>query len=287
MSLQLRCLYVHSLALVVTLLLLSAASGGSDKVKNITAVLGRSVTFSCALNNGDSVEGLYIQRVINDKEEKFINGFYNNPLPMEVPEQYQNRTTVNKTGLSVEMRDISVSDEGLYTCVVFINKDPNIFKILLRVKAEYSVPTITAVCGQRSDGGAGQACQLSCSAAGGYPRSAAGWAELNQSLIKVINNWSSADNESKTWTVNQTIMYTCDQPTNISCAIGGAVSENVTICERNLFSLVVIAAIAVVLVFVLLVIFVVVMKCCCGRQQNPGDPSEEVGMPLANSASER
>lgn len=97
--------------------------------------------------------------------------------------------------------------------------------------AEYSVPTITKDCSKPGDGGAGKSCQLSCSAVGGYPQSTVRWTGLNQSLTNVIYNRSSADNESKTWTINQTIMHNCDQPANISCAVGGAVSHTITICE--------------------------------------------------------
>uniref|UniRef100_A0A8C1WT95 Ig-like domain-containing protein n=1 Tax=Cyprinus carpio TaxID=7962 RepID=A0A8C1WT95_CYPCA len=251
------------LALVVTLLLFTATSGDGDgdAVENITAVLGHSVTFRCPSKHSTSVEGLYIQRVKNDKEEDFINGFYIGRVLNVLPE-YRDRTKVNVTELSMEMRNISVSDEGLYKCVVFINNKAEISKILLKVTAEYSVPTITKDCNKPGDGGAGKSCQLSCSAVGGYPQSTVRWTGLNQSLTNVIYNRSSADNESKTWTINQTIVHNCNQPTNISCAVGGSVSHTITICETESFPFVVIVAIAVVLVFVLLLVFVVVMKCC-------------------------
>uniref|UniRef100_A0A673KXK1 Ig-like domain-containing protein n=1 Tax=Sinocyclocheilus rhinocerous TaxID=307959 RepID=A0A673KXK1_9TELE len=226
-------------------------------VKNITAVLGHSVTFRCPSKHSTPVERLYIQRVKNDKVEEFINGF-SRGIEMNVFSEYWDRTKVNETELSMEMRNISVSDEGLYKCVVFINNKPEISNILLKVTAEYSVPTITKDCSKLGDGGAGKSCQLSCSAVGGYPQSTVRWAGLNPNLTNVIYNMSSEDNESKTWTINQTIVYNCDQPTNTSCAVGGAVSHTISI------------SIVVVLVFVLLLIFVVVMKCCCRRPQTLG-----------------
>lgn len=277
---------VFSLALVVTLLLLTATSGDSDAVTNITAVLGHSVTFRCPLNHSGPVEGLYIQRVKNDKGEDFVNGFYSIDLP--VTPEYQDRTKVNKTDLSMEMRNISVSDEGLYKCVIFVNKKPKVSKILLKVTAEYSVPTITTDCSERKrgDGSAVQSCQLSCSAVGGYPQKAVRWVELNPSLTSIIYNWSSADNKSKTWTINQTIMYNCHQPTNISCAIGGTVSDAITICETESFPLVVITAIIIVLVFVLLLIFVVVIKCCCRRPPTSEDQAGRADVLLADCHSQ-
>ncbi|KAL0175184.1 hypothetical protein M9458_031152, partial [Cirrhinus mrigala] len=90
---------------------------------------------------------------------------------------------------------------------------------------KYSVPTVKTNCSahKHSDGDAGMNCQLSCSAMGGYPQSTVTWAGLNPSLTSVVYSWSS-DKDSKTWTINQTIVYNCEQQTNVSCAIGGTVS---------------------------------------------------------------
>ncbi|XP_052472851.1 cell adhesion molecule 2 isoform X2 [Carassius gibelio] len=289
MSLQLRCLYTHrySFALVVTMLLLAAASGDSDAAMNIKAVLGHSVTFRCPSNHSEAVERLYIQKIINDKE-KFINGFYKDrDMPWN---EYQIRTKVNKMDLSMEMRNVSVSDEGLYKCYIFDIgvTNPKVSDIILEVTAEYSAPTITPDCTEHRRGvsGTGMSCDLSCSAVGGYPQSTIRWTGLNPSLTNVIYNWSSAHNDSKTWTINQTVTYNCDQQTNVSCAIGGAVSHTITICKTQSFPLKVIAAIAFVLVFALLLIFVVVMKCFCGRQHTPEDQSGDVNVSLTLRASE-
>uniref|UniRef100_A0A8C2JZI3 Ig-like domain-containing protein n=1 Tax=Cyprinus carpio TaxID=7962 RepID=A0A8C2JZI3_CYPCA len=161
---------------------------------------------------------LYVQKVTKDKDT-YINGFYkDNNMPWN---EYHSRTKVNKMDLSMEMRNVSVSDEGQYKCIIFVSgaEKRKISMIILKVTAEYSVPTITTNCTR------------GCSAVGGYPQSFIRWAGLNPSLTSIVYNESSADNESKTWTVNQTIVYNCDQPTNISCAIGGAVSDTITICE--------------------------------------------------------
>lgn len=101
---------------------------------NITAVLGHSVTFRCPSTHSDPVKGLYLQKVINDKDDLFINGFYKGK-DMPVKPAYLSRTKVNEMELSVEMRNISVSDEGLYKCVAFNNKleKTDISEILLKV----------------------------------------------------------------------------------------------------------------------------------------------------------
>uniref|UniRef100_A0A8C1MBL1 Ig-like domain-containing protein n=1 Tax=Cyprinus carpio TaxID=7962 RepID=A0A8C1MBL1_CYPCA len=215
---------------LIFFLLLCVCVGDGDAVESITAVLGHSVTFRCSSKHSTPAERCYIQRVKNNKEEEFISGFYRGQ-PIPVSPEYRNRTKVNVTELSMEMRNISVSDEGLYKCFVFINNKAEISEILLKVTAEYSVPTITKDCNKPGDGGAGKSCQLSCSAVGGYPQSTVRWTGLNQSLTNVIYSRSSADNKSKTWTINQTIVHNCNQPTNISCAVGGSVSHTITICK--------------------------------------------------------
>uniref|UniRef100_A0A9J7ZRA2 Ig-like domain-containing protein n=1 Tax=Cyprinus carpio carpio TaxID=630221 RepID=A0A9J7ZRA2_CYPCA len=271
------------LALVMTTLLLAAASA-----MNIQAVLGHSVTFRCPSNHSEPVEGLYVQKVINNKDE-YINGFYkDNNMPWN---EYHSRTKVNKMDLSMEMRNVSVSDEGQYKCIIFVSgaEKRKISMIILKVTAEYSSPTITSDCSEHRRGvsGTGMSCHLSCSAVGGYPQSNVIWTGLNPSLTNLFYNWSSAQNESKTWTINQTITYNCDQQTNVSCAVGGAVSHTVTICETESFPLRVIAAIVFVLVFVLLLIFVVVMKCYCGRQRARVHLDREgADIPLDSRASE-
>ncbi|RXN31128.1 butyrophilin subfamily 1 member A1-like isoform X3 [Labeo rohita] len=266
------------LALVLTLLLLTATpgtsgtsgtSGDSDVAMNITAVLGHSVTFKCPSTHSKPVNGLYIQRVKNDQEEVFIDGFYKGKN-VQVNPEYQNRTQVNEMELSMEMRNISVSDEGLYKCYVFNNilNTPDItLEILLNVTAEYSVPTIKKDCIKRNDGSTGESCQLSCSAVGGYPKSTVTWVGLNSSEMSGFYNRNLADNVSERWTINQTIIFNCDQPISVSCAIADAVSYTITICEKESFSLQVIIAIIVVLAFVLLILVIIVMKCCCRRSE--------------------
>ncbi|KAK2881693.1 hypothetical protein Q8A67_018961 [Cirrhinus molitorella] len=291
MSSQLRCLDNHkySLAFVVTLLLLTATSGtsgDSDKTMNITAVLGENVTIRCPLTQSTPVERLYIQKVLQNKEDVFINGFVKGRHISANPD-YQHRTEVNEKELSMKMSNISVSDEGLYKCVVFYSAlDKMQTTIYLQITAKYSIPTIKKDCSKRSDGSAGMSCQLSCSALGGYPLSTVTWAGVNQSETNV--NWSSPDNDSKTWTINQTIKLNCDKPINVSCAVGGNVSQTITICEVESFTLRVIAAIAFVLVFVfLLLMFVVVMKCCYRRRQPPEEQLQGFeDVPLADCHSQ-
>ncbi|XP_051717858.1 T-lymphocyte activation antigen CD80 [Ctenopharyngodon idella] len=235
MSSKLLCLYTHrySLALVMTLVLVTATDDDSGPPTKITAVLGDTTTFRCHIQkHGIPVTRLHIIRVLKDSQEIFINGF-DSTRKLDASPEYQIRTKVNKMDLSMEMTNVSVSDEGLYRYVVFFSTVvKKMFKIYLKVTANYSIPTMEKECSEckHGDGAAGKSCQLSCLSVGGYPQSTVSWTGLNLSLINVIHNESSEDPYSKTWTINQTITYNCDQPTSVSCAVGGVVSSTSIFC---------------------------------------------------------
>lgn len=105
-----------------------------DPPTNITAVLGDTTTFRCHIQKlGSPVIRMYIQRVIKDSQEIFINGF-DSSRKLDVHPEYQKRTKVNRTDLSMELTNVSISDEGLYKCVVFSDTmDKEMPKIHLKV----------------------------------------------------------------------------------------------------------------------------------------------------------
>ncbi|XP_067307470.1 putative selection and upkeep of intraepithelial T-cells protein 1 homolog isoform X2 [Pseudorasbora parva] len=259
------------LALVMTLVLTTATPDDNGPPVNLTVDLGSTATIRCPVEkNGIPVTRLYIQKFDTDNIEIFINGFdKSKPLDEKVSLEYQNRTKVNREDLSMEMTNVSVSDEGLYKCVVFFsNMEKKMPQTYLKVRANYSVPTIERECSDHKQGADGKICQLKCSSVGGYPEDAVSWSGLNTSLIKAVYNNSSQDH-SKTWTINQTIIYTCDHPINVNCTVRREVSPTITICETEPFPVKVIIAIAVVVVFVLLFLLILmVMKYCFQRSAN-------------------
>ncbi|XP_051535286.1 T-lymphocyte activation antigen CD80-like isoform X2 [Myxocyprinus asiaticus] len=270
------------LVLVITSVLLTASPGDSSTeapVRNFNAVLGQSVTLRCPGNLSVHIFRLYLQ-MQRGQTDYFINGFDTaRSLPVT---EYMNRTEVNQTDLSVTMSNITVSDEGQYKCIVFYTEMPNEEHVInLKVTAMYSVPTLMAECIHvNGPATGGKSCQLSCSSTGGYPWSEVEWPGLHPSESDNETE-SFQDPHSKTWTINQTVTYYCDHPTNVSCSIGRTVSHTITICEADSFPLRVNIAIAFVVTFVLfLVLVLVLMKCHCRRPRpNPEDPA--LGVPLA------
>ncbi|XP_056330017.1 T-lymphocyte activation antigen CD80 [Danio aesculapii] len=234
LSMEMRNIKTSDEGLYQCLVFYSTASAQISRIylkvtgEKISAVLGRSVTFRCTWNLSIPVYKLYIQKP--ELQPLFINGF-DLDKELQVSPEYRDRTEVNKAELSMEMRNVTVSDEGPYECVVFSSTtSPDRSKIYLMVTAEFSTPSVEAECGERNPE-KGRSCQMSCGAGGGYPRSDVIWAGLNQSMMIVLNDSSSEDSTYKTWSINQTIKYTCERPVHVSCEIGGAVSHTITICE--------------------------------------------------------
>ncbi|XP_065136466.1 T-lymphocyte activation antigen CD80 isoform X1 [Paramisgurnus dabryanus] len=270
--------------LLLGILVLLAARNG-NAVKNFTGVLGQNITLQCPRTKTTDVTRLYIQKG-DGANPVFINGFYTGrELPVEL--KYKYRTFVNRKDLSMEMTNLSFSDEGLYKCIVFYtSQDREEFKLLLKVTAEYNVPNLTVEkCDEHNPVTGEKRCTLTCSSTGGYPQSKVTWPELNLSLISYVHNNSFQDPTSKTWTIIQTISYPCNKPTNISCSVDTSVSNIVSICvngpddEKFPLDAAVISAIVVVLLIIFILLAVYIIKRWRARRRLPPD-DPDLGLPL-------
>ncbi|XP_073719503.1 T-lymphocyte activation antigen CD80 [Misgurnus anguillicaudatus] len=258
-----------------------------NAVETFTGVLGQNVTLQCPKTRTIPATRLYIQKE-DGANQVFINGFdTEKELPVKL--KYKYRTNVNRTDLSMEMKNISFPDEGLYSCIVFYTPtDKEEFTFHLKVTAEYNVPNLTANCNEPNPVTGGKKCELfilNCSSTGGYPQSNVEWSGLNSSLKRIIHDKSFQDPTSKTWTIIQTISYLCNKPTNISCSVDTSVSNIVSICETGdkdkKFPLdaLVISAIVVTLLIIFISSAVYIIKRWRPRRRLPPD-DPDLGLPL-------
>lgn len=267
------------------LVLLAARNGDGNAVKNFTGVLGQNITLQCPRTKTIRVTRLYIQKEDKAKTE-FINGF-DIERPLTVGHQYKGRTSVNQKDLSMEMTNLSFSDEGFYKCIVFYSPtNREEFTLHLKVTAEYNVPNLTVEkCDEHNPVTGEKRCTLTCSSTGGYPQSKVTWPELNLSLISYVHNNSFQDPTSKTWSITQTISYPCNKPTNISCSVDTSVSNIVSICvngpddEKFPLDAAVISAIVVVLLIIFILLAVYIIKRWRARRRLPPD-DPDLGLPL-------
>ncbi|KAF4085798.1 hypothetical protein AMELA_G00099160 [Ameiurus melas] len=257
---EMRC---GSLFLLVVISALQLVSAGDDPVvHNVQGIVGGSVKIKCELQHSHIVNGLYFQKTVNG-QEVFINGFYSKEVP--VPDEYKNRTTVNKMDLSVEMFELSPADEGEYTCITFSSNDSykKEIKFHLTVTANYSIPIITRQ-GCSSDP-ADHNCVIRCSSSGGYPRSNVTWGVVGADKSEGDPVFTQ-DRDSLLWNVSHVVTLNCSRMLNITCSIGGVVSHGLSVCDIPATPDIITPIAGVVLLLVPITLLVIAMIKCRRRQ---------------------
>ncbi|XP_062872591.1 T-lymphocyte activation antigen CD86 [Trichomycterus rosablanca] len=210
---------------------------------HVHGIVGESVHLQCIVSDSRSITRVYFQKE-GEKEAIFLNGFERSPVSDSVKayvKDYVNRTVVDRTRMSMELLHISLADEGVYTCVAFYEPKPHVVLhndtvIHLNVTANYSVPEISI--DRCSDGPTPQSskiCVFSCSSSGGFPLKNINWfvSEHKNSLLRENGDGVNVrDPVSGVWNVSQSVTLNCSQPVNISCSVGGAVSELLHVLQQ-------------------------------------------------------
>uniref|UniRef100_A0A4W5K8C9 Immunoglobulin domain-containing protein n=1 Tax=Hucho hucho TaxID=62062 RepID=A0A4W5K8C9_9TELE len=226
--------------------------------KDVTMVIGEvggAVTLPCTSDLQRLPIHLYVQRL--DPVE-FINGYHQTKdLPSPHPE-YANRTHVDHLQGTMKLWSIRPSDEGLYECHIRYPTKNNQENIQLNVTANYSIPNITVAC----DNGR---CLVTCSSDNGYPRRDVEWnlnPPLNQSHWRVVNSSGGTDLVSTLFSVFSSISVNCSSGPrlNLSCAVGGALSQEHTVCRPPDTSVVSVVSAVSVIAAVLLSFLVLVFS---------------------------
>ncbi|XP_026799346.1 T-lymphocyte activation antigen CD80 isoform X3 [Pangasianodon hypophthalmus] len=279
--------YLFLFVVISALQLLSA--GDSPVVHHVQGFVGGSAHLFCVLERTydvlKKVNGLYFQKTARDGTETFINGFYTREV--KVLPEYKNRTIINKEDLSMEMSELSLADEGEYTCIPFVSGEPrNQTKFHLTVTANYSVPIITVQgCGS---GPASHNCVIECSSSGGFPLSNVTWSAVGNEMSSLLRDEGEPvfmqDNRSHLWNVSHTVTLNCSQELKITCSVGGVMSPAVTVClpARTRDMIVPIIACAVLLL-VSIAISVIVICTRCRRTQTSAEHSTDAELVYLNS----
>ncbi|XP_053362696.1 T-lymphocyte activation antigen CD80-like isoform X2 [Clarias gariepinus] len=269
----------------VSLVLLCVNTDADAAGHNLQGIVGGSVRIRCGLDPFSGFNGLYFQKKSSEGQEIFINGYYDRPLTV-LPE-YINRTFFNKTDLSMEMTNLTLSDEGDYLCIFICNgANCKETKFYLTVTANYSVPVLE-VQGCRSGPGAHN-CAISCSSSGGHPPSSVTWGVIGNKTSSPITDKEESviiqDVNSSLWNVSQTVRLNCSHPLNITCSVGGVVSHAVSVCQdpdTQDKHVVVVCAVAVLLLILTIIIIFVIMSRRIQIPETP--PSTDVELQNLNS----
>ncbi|KAF5898596.1 T-lymphocyte activation antigen CD80-like isoform X1, partial [Clarias magur] len=282
-SVEMRRGYLFLFAVSLVLQLVSA--GDNPDVHKLQGIVGGSVRMRCGLEQPQNLNGLYLQKTLSNGKIIFINGFYIRDVQQEMLPENKNRTFVNKTDLVVEMTDLKPSDEGDYTCFLFCNSVRcHQINFQLTVTANYSVPVIEVQ--DCSKGPAAHNCAISCSSSGGHPPSTVTWGVIGNKTSSPFTSSGEPvviqDRNSSLWNVSHTVTLNCSQPINITCSVGGVMSNAVSVCQDldNQDNHAVVACAVGVLLFILaiIIIFVVLSR----RFQASAEPPPSTDVELQN-----
>ncbi|KAI4895028.1 hypothetical protein NFI96_001318 [Prochilodus magdalenae] len=208
-------------------------------MQQVRGKVGGDVQLTCKIES-TQFKGVYFQRKnLSGEYQIFVNGFYSGQsVDGWMLSEYKPRTSFNRTALSLDFWNLTISDEGDYACYVVPqnNFSPWIAtQFHLTVTADYSVPTLTVQ--ESSDRGEGQMSYvLHCSSSGGYPQGNLTWtvSEGGKShLLFKERSESTTDKPPGVYSISQTNSFNCTKPTNISCSVGGAVSLPLIIFDHQ------------------------------------------------------
>ncbi|KAK3531401.1 hypothetical protein QTP70_018190 [Hemibagrus guttatus] len=275
--------YLFLFALFAELQLIS--SEDNPVVRYVQGIVGKSVHMRCVLDHTHSIDRVYFQKTNSNGTEIFVNGFYSKTLP--VSDEYINRTIVNKTELSMEMLNLSLDDEGEYICIPFSNNAnlKNQTKFYLTVTATYSIPNIS-VQGCGIDSGAYN-CVITCSSSGGFPQSNVTWHVAGVNLRSLLRDEGelvlTQDKQSGLWSALQYIMLNCSQQLNITCSVGGVVSQAISLCSPVKSTDITAVACAVLLLVFFVIVVIIGIKWRTTTRTISEDPTTNAELVNLNS----
>ncbi|XP_045076903.1 ICOS ligand-like isoform X1 [Coregonus clupeaformis] len=225
--------------------------------RDVTMVIGEvggAVTLPCTSDLSPIY--LYVQR---PDPVEYINGYHQTKVLPSPDPKYANRTHVDPTQGTMKLWSIRPSDEGLYECHIRYPTKDNREIIQLNVTANYSIPNVTVACDSSS-------CLVTCSSDNGYPRRDVEWSPnppLNQSHWRAVNSSDRRDPVSTLFSVFSSISVSCSSGPwlNLSCAVGGALSQEHTVCmpqagSPDILVVCVISAVSAVLLCFLVLVFI-------------------------------
>ncbi|KAI4895029.1 hypothetical protein NFI96_001319 [Prochilodus magdalenae] len=207
-------------------------------MQQVRGKVGGAVQLTCKIDSTQLKAVYFMRKNLSGEYQIFVNGFYSGQsVDVSMLPEYKHRTSFNRTALSLDFWNLTISDEGDYACyVVPHNLNPWIAtQFHLTVTADYSVPIITVQ--ECSDRGEGQlTCVLSCSSSGGYPWAAPTWTVLEDHddlLLQDEGTSGEANKHTGVWSISQSISLICTQPSKLSCSVGGVTSPLFSVCEKD------------------------------------------------------
>nr|XP_038035123.1 butyrophilin subfamily 3 member A2-like isoform X1 [Anas platyrhynchos] len=143
----------------------------------VIGVIGKGVTLPCQLEAKTTPERLFVQWIFIGKSQRIVVTTYdgkNKQNPISEDETYQGRTNFfqtefNKGNMSLHLKNVMLSDEGKYTCNIFLENWYDEVVVDLNVAAKGDDTSIFL------DGHVGQGIGLTCKSQGWFPEPEVVW----------------------------------------------------------------------------------------------------------------
>ncbi|XP_071888220.1 butyrophilin subfamily 2 member A1-like isoform X2 [Anas platyrhynchos] len=143
----------------------------------VIGVIGKGVTLPCQLEAKTTPERLFVQWIFIGKSQRISVTTYdgkNKQNPISEDETYQGRTNFfqtefNKGNMSLHLKNVMLSDEGKYTCNIFLENWYDEVVVDLNVAAKGDDTSIFL------DGHVGQGIGLTCKSQGWFPEPEVVW----------------------------------------------------------------------------------------------------------------
>ncbi|XP_040398535.1 butyrophilin subfamily 3 member A2-like [Cygnus olor] len=143
----------------------------------VIGVIGKGVTLPCQLEAKTTPERLFVQWIFTGKSQRIDVTTYdgkNKQNPISEDKAYQGRTNFfqtefNKGNVSLHLKNVMLSDEGKYTCSIFLENWYDEVVVDLNVAAKGDETSIFL------DGHVGQGIGLTCKSQGWFPEPEVVW----------------------------------------------------------------------------------------------------------------
>ncbi|KAJ8410831.1 hypothetical protein AAFF_G00187880 [Aldrovandia affinis] len=207
---------------------------GNKTQEEVHAEVGGHVRLPCNHQVQGRLELMYMQKTLTKSHPALVNGYHAKNISPHA--MFKGRTTVDPNCTWVDLSDVRVKDEGKYECIIRIHDAKEVKTLILNLKvtANYSDPVVTVTHSNGSDSSRG--CLVTCSSSGGYPNARV---EFN-SLPKMNRTHWMEENESSVqnpvtalYAVSRSVYINCSRPLKLSCTVGGAMSQQLEICNTE------------------------------------------------------
>uniref|UniRef100_A0A670JFS4 Butyrophilin subfamily 1 member A1 n=1 Tax=Podarcis muralis TaxID=64176 RepID=A0A670JFS4_PODMU len=187
----------------------------------IVGFLGKDVILPCQLTTSSIPEStsMQVQWILDKSSEKIdVKSYYGRNRPETQDNRYRgraelSRTDLSKGNMSLILKKTHLSDQGNYTCIVFLGDWYDEVVVELVLAAKGTEPTIALV------GYKGWGISLTCSSNGWYPKPKAFWLVSEGKVRSKQSDTTITETKAGNFTVSSSIITDSGVDHEVSCKI--------------------------------------------------------------------